>query len=134
MCLELVCPLLDERVLQPLFELHVTHFCLLCLFELFLLRLLDFHQFLVVSSHDLLVLPLKHCMRSLLHSKRLFFLLLDQSLKEISLCLNDKLLLKFGLMVLFPCPLFMRDLDRLLLHLQNHCCLRMTSLHCHACV
>lgn len=60
--------LLDQGLLQPLFELHVADFLLLLLFKPFLLILLHIDEFLVLDVPFLLIDPLISLVESLLHS------------------------------------------------------------------
>jgi hypothetical protein len=60
--------LLDQRLFEPFFELHVADFLVLLLFESLSLITLQFDQLTVVLVHAFLVVPFKHLMTSFLHS------------------------------------------------------------------
>ena len=99
--------LLDQRLLEPLFEFHVADFLVLLLLESVSLVALQLHQVAVVDVHSFLVVPFKHLVASVLHSEGFFFLLLDEGLEEIALGLGDELLSKLGFVVLTSDPCFM---------------------------
>lgn len=67
-------PLLNQRLLKPLFEFHVTYLLLLLPLEPFFLGLLNRDQLLVLDMLFLSMLPFEHGMGALLHGHCGFFL------------------------------------------------------------
>lgn len=121
--LDLFFLLFDETVFEPLLELNEGNLLSLLLLELFLVFLLLLDELFVVDVHHFAVFPLVHGVGPLLHPKCFFLLLLNQSLKEVSLGLNYQLLSKFGFMILSSGPLFMCDLDGVILYLKDAGCI-----------
>lgn len=87
--MHLLLSLLDQRPLKPLLEAHIADLLAMLLLEALAFILLQFQQLIVLDMHSFAALPLGHLVRALLHADGFLFLLLDESLEEVSLGFDD---------------------------------------------